>query len=302
MFEPFEDATDFYPGLIVWCDPTCYEPELSAGLSTLKLYDRRKSRELRPCLVISVNHNSRTFQAARLSATTPTDPSQWVKIDSPPAITWKLNDAWVWVGAPPTVAMVFGNPKIMHRTLALFQYTAGVFKGAKHQRTKIPTTACTLSLRTTSKTIGCTDKPTSIDRCATRVLDVVLNIPTRNTVSIIVTLIVASLRPLVLLTSMQTKQTAIHRQHINNKSRHTLPTTQPLAAFHTFNLKTISRVPPSTVFLPILLWCHLVSPKLISALLDCGAIQRLARSGTPAVASCLRLLLTNVLHNHDRTY
>ncbi|KAF7360616.1 hypothetical protein MVEN_00793300 [Mycena venus] len=110
MFDPFADATDFYPGLIVWCDPSCYEPD-SPGLS---IPDRRKSRELRPCLVISVNHNDRSFQAARFSATTPPDPSRWVRIDSPPPITWKLNAAWIYVAAPPTIAMVFNNAKIMH--------------------------------------------------------------------------------------------------------------------------------------------------------------------------------------------
>ncbi|KAJ7640677.1 hypothetical protein DFH06DRAFT_1334398 [Mycena polygramma] len=116
MFEPFEDTTDFYPGLIVWCDPTCYEPDSLAGnLSTHSTkYDRRKSRELRPCLVISVNHSNHTFQAARLSATTPDDPSKWARIDSPPPITWKLNDAWIWVATPPTIAMVFDRPKVMH--------------------------------------------------------------------------------------------------------------------------------------------------------------------------------------------
>ncbi|KAJ7485718.1 hypothetical protein FB451DRAFT_1230856 [Mycena latifolia] len=110
MFQPFESVTDFYPGLIVWCDPNCYEIDLSPST----VYDRKKSRELRPCMVISVNYNNQTFQAARLSASTPSDPAQWAKIDSPPPITWKLNDAWIWVAAPPTIAMVFDNPKIMH--------------------------------------------------------------------------------------------------------------------------------------------------------------------------------------------
>ncbi|KAJ7701079.1 hypothetical protein B0H17DRAFT_1176537 [Mycena rosella] len=111
MFQPFENVTDFYPGLIAWCDPYCYEMDIASRTS----YDRKKSRELRPCLVISVNYNNLTFQAARLSASTPNDPTQWVKIDSPPPITWKLNDAWIWVSTPATVAMVFDNAKIMHR-------------------------------------------------------------------------------------------------------------------------------------------------------------------------------------------
>ncbi|KAF8205387.1 hypothetical protein K438DRAFT_1819023 [Mycena galopus ATCC 62051] len=111
MFPPFENANDFYPGLIVWCDPACYEPNVC--LSKLGHRDK-KSRELRPCLVISVDYENRTFQGARLSATTPSDSSQWAKIDSPPPITWKLNDAFIWVGTPPTIAMVFNNERVMH--------------------------------------------------------------------------------------------------------------------------------------------------------------------------------------------
>ncbi|KAF7344370.1 hypothetical protein MSAN_01918000 [Mycena sanguinolenta] len=109
MFAPFTDATDFYPGLIVWCDPACYESDLWQPGPREK-----KSRELRPCLIISVNYNTRTFQGARLSATTPADPSQWAKIDSPPVITWKLNNAFIWVGTPPTISMIFDDVKVMH--------------------------------------------------------------------------------------------------------------------------------------------------------------------------------------------
>ncbi|KAJ7717008.1 hypothetical protein B0H16DRAFT_1612309 [Mycena metata] len=122
MFEPFENVTDFYEGLIVWCDPACYETDSSIP------YDRRKSRELRPCLVVSVNSITRTFQAARLSATLPADPSHWVRIDSPPPITWKLNDAWIWVGPPPTITMIFNNAKVMHRELSPSECVAAVFR------------------------------------------------------------------------------------------------------------------------------------------------------------------------------
>ncbi|KAJ7255840.1 hypothetical protein B0H12DRAFT_1113045 [Mycena haematopus] len=138
MFTPFEDATDFYPGLIVWCDPACYEPHLR------KLGSRdKRSRELRPCLVISVNYDNKTFQGARLSATTvgfvpfgveyflrrsfytfqPSDLSQWAKIDSPPSITWKLNNAFIWVGTPPTIPMVFQNVRIMHPNKDIYYNT-----------------------------------------------------------------------------------------------------------------------------------------------------------------------------------
>jgi hypothetical protein len=69
MFDPFESVMDFYPGLIVWCDPNCYEMDTST-LAPGTPYDRKKSRELRPCLVISVDYNNKIFQAARLSAST----------------------------------------------------------------------------------------------------------------------------------------------------------------------------------------------------------------------------------------
>ncbi|KAJ6615158.1 hypothetical protein B0H10DRAFT_87383 [Mycena sp. CBHHK59/15] len=113
MFEPFENASQFYPGLILWCDPNCYEMDMST-LSPNTPYDRKKSRELKPCLVVNVDYTRQCFQVARLSATTPTDTTRWVKIDSPPSITWKLNDAWIWVATPPTVGMVFDQAKVMH--------------------------------------------------------------------------------------------------------------------------------------------------------------------------------------------
>ncbi|KAJ7437195.1 hypothetical protein B0H11DRAFT_1900009 [Mycena galericulata] len=113
MFQPFDNASQFYPGLIVWCDPNCYEMDIST-LAPEEPYDRKKARELRPCLVVAVDYPSQCFQVARLCATKPTDARRWVRIDSPPPIRWRLSDAWIWVGTPPTVAMVFNNPKVMH--------------------------------------------------------------------------------------------------------------------------------------------------------------------------------------------
>jgi hypothetical protein len=46
--------------------------------------------------------------------TQPTDTTKWVKIDSPPAITWKLNDAWIWVGTPAVVPMILNNAKVFN--------------------------------------------------------------------------------------------------------------------------------------------------------------------------------------------
>ncbi|KAJ7107890.1 hypothetical protein C8R44DRAFT_940841 [Mycena epipterygia] len=68
-------------------------------------YDRKKT-ELRPCLVVSVDQTSQSIQ--------PSDTRRWVRVDTPPRITWKLNDAWIWVGTPHTVAMVLNNNKVMH--------------------------------------------------------------------------------------------------------------------------------------------------------------------------------------------
>ncbi|KAJ6545488.1 hypothetical protein B0H19DRAFT_1266914 [Mycena capillaripes] len=113
MFQPFTNANQFYPGLIVWCDPNCYEMDIST-LAPNELYDRKKARELRPCLVVAVNYTTNALQVARICATTPTDTRRWVRIDSPPPITWRLSDAWIWVGTPPTVAMILNNAKAMH--------------------------------------------------------------------------------------------------------------------------------------------------------------------------------------------
>ncbi|KAJ7698337.1 hypothetical protein B0H17DRAFT_1196914 [Mycena rosella] len=113
MFPPFESAAQFFPGLVLWCDPNCYEMDMST-LPPNTTYDRKKARELRPCVVVAVNNATQSLQVARLCATTPNDTRRWVRVDSPPALTWKLNDAWIWVGTPPIVAMVFNNHKAMH--------------------------------------------------------------------------------------------------------------------------------------------------------------------------------------------
>ncbi|KAJ7141611.1 hypothetical protein C8R46DRAFT_1318120 [Mycena filopes] len=113
MFQPFTSTTQFYPGLILWCDPNSYEMDVST-LAPNELYDRKKARELRPCLVVAVNNAKLAIQVARICATTPTDTRRWVRVDSAPAITWRLSDAWIWVGTPATVDMVLNNPKVMH--------------------------------------------------------------------------------------------------------------------------------------------------------------------------------------------
>ncbi|KAJ6471086.1 hypothetical protein C8R47DRAFT_1147825 [Mycena vitilis] len=113
MFPPFTSPNQFYPGLIVWCDPNCYEMDVST-LAPNELYDRKKARQLHPCLVVAVDYNNNSLQVARICATTPTDTRRWVRVDSPPGITWRLSDAWIWVGTPPTVAMILNNGKAMH--------------------------------------------------------------------------------------------------------------------------------------------------------------------------------------------
>ncbi|KAJ7450226.1 hypothetical protein FB451DRAFT_1286468 [Mycena latifolia] len=113
MFQPFENVAEFYPGLILWCDPNCYEMELSTVVPNTP-YDRKKAHELRPCLVVAVNTTTQSLQVARLCATTPIDTRRWVRVDSPPPLTWKLNDAWLWIGTPPTISMVLNNHKAMH--------------------------------------------------------------------------------------------------------------------------------------------------------------------------------------------
>ncbi|KAF7329998.1 hypothetical protein MKEN_00263800 [Mycena kentingensis (nom. inval.)] len=114
MFVPFQTLNDFYPGLFLWTDPTLYGRTVASALGAAG--DRRlTSRDLRPCLVVGVDTANLTFTAAPLSATRPCNTEGWVRIDDvTPCITWKLNDAWIWVGTPPTLSMVFYEPKIMH--------------------------------------------------------------------------------------------------------------------------------------------------------------------------------------------
>jgi hypothetical protein len=68
MFQPFENASQFYPGLIIWCDPNSYDMEATT-LPPNTTYDRKKMRELRPCLVVAVNQATQMLQVTRLCAT-----------------------------------------------------------------------------------------------------------------------------------------------------------------------------------------------------------------------------------------
>ncbi|KAJ7634967.1 hypothetical protein FB45DRAFT_1002415, partial [Roridomyces roridus] len=106
MFLPFQCPEDFYPGLIVWCDPACAKSP----------NPYRKSKELRPGIVVSVNTSTETFEWARLSDTPPPDQQsrRWVPVDRHPGITWKTHSAWIWVGTPQTIAMVLHDSKSMH--------------------------------------------------------------------------------------------------------------------------------------------------------------------------------------------
>ncbi|KAF7292743.1 hypothetical protein MIND_01172700 [Mycena indigotica] len=112
MFAPFTRVSDFFPGLFLWVDPTCFGRSLATALGS---GGPLTPRDLRPCLVVAVDAAARTFSAAPLSATQPQQHADgWAPIDTPPLLTWKLNNAWLWVGPPPTLAMVFAQPKIMH--------------------------------------------------------------------------------------------------------------------------------------------------------------------------------------------
>ncbi|KAJ7512853.1 hypothetical protein B0H11DRAFT_2267894, partial [Mycena galericulata] len=272
MFQPFENVTDFYPGLIVWCDPNCYETDGSTLVPGMS-YDRKKSRELRPCLVISVDYNNQTFQAARLSASTPSDTARWSKIDSPPPITWKLNDAWIWVATPPTVAMVFDNAKIMHRESALLDGAARISTPTSpgSQRTETRTIAHTLSQPPTSKIISSTARRTSIARCALRMLDIALQVPTIQVI-VQIPLITPRLPPF---------NHYCHPPDIRSKSsKHRTHTT-------TKHRKASSRVPPRSVPLRLsLLSFRRGLQKRVRARPAGGETPKLAGSGTPAAASC----------------
>ncbi|KAK7007687.1 hypothetical protein R3P38DRAFT_1661216 [Favolaschia claudopus] len=131
MFQPFDNYNQFYAGLILWCDPNCHEMDTST-LTQEELHDRKKARELKPCLVVAVNHTTRQIQVARICATTPTDTQRWVRIDSSPPITWRISDAWIWVGTPPTVPMTLQNHKVMHPHKHT-QYTGGDIAAANLQ-------------------------------------------------------------------------------------------------------------------------------------------------------------------------
>ncbi|KAK7044457.1 hypothetical protein R3P38DRAFT_2878833 [Favolaschia claudopus] len=106
MFDAFRSPKDFYPGLILWCDLSRYD--------VASCYRRRSARELRPCLVVDVNLKDGSFEAARFADTLPTDPWNWAKIDNPPVLTWKLNDAYIWISTPLTIPMIFNDSKLMH--------------------------------------------------------------------------------------------------------------------------------------------------------------------------------------------
>ncbi|KAJ6483489.1 hypothetical protein C8R47DRAFT_1132388 [Mycena vitilis] len=113
MFEPFTDVSQFYPGLILWCDPNSYDMEVTT-LPASVIPDRKRTHELRPCLVVAVNQETEQLQVVRLCATVPTDTRRWVRVDSPPPITWKVPDAWIWVGSPAILKMVLNRTKAMH--------------------------------------------------------------------------------------------------------------------------------------------------------------------------------------------
>ncbi|KAJ7059678.1 hypothetical protein C8F01DRAFT_1370556, partial [Mycena amicta] len=109
MFPPFKSPSEFYPGLIIWClDPY----EVAAG-PTFPIDPSRGKRDLRPCLVVAVNTGERLIQVARFCETQPLDTSLWVRVDTEPVITWKNPDAWIWVGPPATLRMVFDRAKVM---------------------------------------------------------------------------------------------------------------------------------------------------------------------------------------------
>lgn len=124
------------------------------------------SNDGRFSVIVKVLFASLTLYSA---PTQPDDPSQWVKIDSPPPITWKLNGAFIWVGRPPTIAMVFDNPRVMHRKFGPIQLRCGCVQwdpSSEYQRTKTRTTTRTPSPRATCKTTGPTEmRIDRVSRC-----------------------------------------------------------------------------------------------------------------------------------------
>ncbi|KAJ7622269.1 hypothetical protein FB45DRAFT_870479 [Roridomyces roridus] len=113
MFPPFDNVSQYRPGIVIWCDPNSPEMELST-LPPNTPYVPRRSQDLLPCLVVAVDTESFTMQVARLCDTVPSNPTKWVRVDSPPPITWKLTDAWMWVGTPATVNMILRNSRLQH--------------------------------------------------------------------------------------------------------------------------------------------------------------------------------------------
>ncbi|KAF7312896.1 hypothetical protein MKEN_00974000 [Mycena kentingensis (nom. inval.)] len=108
-FPPFTHPSEFAPGLIIWCqDP--YEVNSGTGPTQ----GITKLGELRPCLVVAVNMQTRLIQVARLCETEPRDTTQWLRIDSTPAIAWKNPTAWIWIGEPAMLNMHFNKAKYMH--------------------------------------------------------------------------------------------------------------------------------------------------------------------------------------------
>ncbi|KAJ7624594.1 hypothetical protein FB45DRAFT_1030728 [Roridomyces roridus] len=115
IFKPFEDSSQFYPGLVVWCDPNC--PDMDITLPQPASDHHQSStigRELKPCLVVSVDRAAQTFRVAHISAQKPIDTRQWVQVGSNPRMKWRMKNAWMWVGEPPSVAMIFNDLRAQH--------------------------------------------------------------------------------------------------------------------------------------------------------------------------------------------
>ncbi|KAJ6562545.1 hypothetical protein B0H19DRAFT_1144923 [Mycena capillaripes] len=295
MFEPFEDVRDFYPGLIVWCDPTCYETDFFGGHSPLSKYDRKKSRELRPCMVISVNPNSQTFQAARLSATTvsllskeidsltthvcsrPTRPSgsestarlRLLGSSTMPGYGLRTPPQSPWFSTTPRSCIVSLGPLSMHRVCSGVGISAN--RDAYYSAGPVATTNLQNYWVHRQAYINRQSRGLSVVRqriialtreMQLRVLYIILlKVPTRDPVSVIITLIA---RPRV-------PSTQAHRRNI--KHRHMQVRRNQVST------RRIPTPPYSTLLLRNLSLCPSVSPKLTRAFRAGGAIHRLAYSG-----------------------
>ncbi|KAJ7064280.1 hypothetical protein C8F01DRAFT_1229708, partial [Mycena amicta] len=44
----------------------------------------------------------------------PTDTRKWIRIDSPPVLTWRFPNAWIWVGKPGQTKMILNDSRVMH--------------------------------------------------------------------------------------------------------------------------------------------------------------------------------------------